>query len=138
MSTYANITLDPYDTIGPIGTIDLSGSYTYGTGSTYTIPSSSIFTSTGTGSSWLKPDTAVQLGTDGIIMKEGTDLKLGNVSLKDFIDRIEQRLALLTPNPELEKEWAELKELGDRYRALEKDIKEKMETWEILKRDDST
>jgi flagellar motility protein MotE (MotC chaperone) len=45
-------------------------------------------------------------------------------------------LALLTPNPELEKEWDELKELGDRYRELEKHITEKMKTWDILKRED--
>jgi hypothetical protein len=45
---------------------------------------------------------------------------------------VEQRLAILTPNPDLEKEWNELKQLGDQYRALEKHINEKMTTWNIL------
>jgi hypothetical protein len=76
------------------------------------------------------------LDRDGIQVTESADIKLGDVSLKDFINKIEQRLALLTPNPELEKEWGELKELGDRYRELEKQITEKMKTWDILKRED--
>ena len=49
------------------------------------------------------------------------------------IDALEQRLNIMVPNPELEKEWDELKELGDRYRALEKQCKEKGEMWAKLK-----
>ncbi len=144
MPTYnGNITLS--GSTNPLTTIDLSSAI-YGTGSTYTIgslpvgsTSASIYTSTGVNGTWgsiTSPDPAVKIDTDGIIIKEQGDIKLGNVSLKDFIERIEQRLALLSPNPELEKEWEELKELGDQYRALEKHIKEKMKTWEILKRED--
>jgi ribA/ribD-fused uncharacterized protein len=44
------------------------------------------------------------LDRDGIQVTESADIKLGAVSLKDFINKIEQRMALLTPNPELEKE----------------------------------
>ena len=39
----------------------------------------------------------------------------------------------MTPNPELEKEWDDLKKLGDRYRKLEKKCKEKAEVWNKLK-----
>lgn len=143
-SYHGNITLG--GSTDPVTTIDLSSAI-YGTGSTYTIgnlplgaSSASIYTSTGVNGTWgsitSPKDPAVKIDTDGIIIKEQADIKLGNVSLKDFIERIEQRLALLSPNPELEKEWEELKELGDQYRALEKHIKEKMKTWEILKRED--
>ncbi len=146
MPTYnGNITIGGLT--DPLTTIDLSSAI-YGTGSTYTIgtlplgtSSSSIFTSAGTNGTWSgygANDASVKIGTDGIHIKEQGDIKLGNVSLKDFIERIEQRLAILSPNPELEKEWAELKELGDQYRALEKHITEKMKTWEILNREDST
>ena len=37
-------------------------------------------------------------------------------------------------NEKLEEEWAELKELGDRYRELEEHIKAKMKTYEALKK----
>lgn len=83
-------------------------------------------------------DTTVDLGHHGINVKEGADIKIGNTSLGDFIRNVEQRLALLTPNPALEKEWEELKELGDRYRELEQHIKDKMKTWDILKREDNS
>lgn len=81
-------------------------------------------------------DAKIKLGTNGIELDEGCDLTIGNRSLKSFMTDIEQRLALLQVNPALEKEWAELKELGDKYRQLEKDIKEKMKTWDILSRND--
>ena len=92
--------------------------------------------SNGTWGGLYNDNTAITMGKDGIVMAESADIKLGNVSLKSFIDKIEQRLALLNPNPKLEKEWTELKELGDRYRELEKQITEKMKTWDILKRED--
>ena len=47
--------------------------------------------------------------------------------------RVEQRLAILTPDTRLEEEWAELKTLGDRYRELEKEIHDRMKTFDILK-----
>jgi hypothetical protein len=40
---------------------------------------------------------------------------------------------MLVPNPELEKEWDDLKKLGNRYRKLEKKCKEKAEMWNKLK-----
>jgi flagellar motility protein MotE (MotC chaperone) len=44
-------------------------------------------------------------------------------------------LAILKPNLELEEEFQELKELGDQYRALEVHIKEKMKTFDTLRRE---
>jgi flagellar motility protein MotE (MotC chaperone) len=46
---------------------------------------------------------------------------------------LEERLNILVPNFELEKEWNELKELGDKYRALEAKFKEQSKMWEKLK-----
>jgi len=54
--------------------------------------------------------------------------------LKDTIQNIEKRLAILHPNKELENSWEELKALGERYRELEKDILEKEKIWDILKK----
>ena len=64
---------------------------------------------------------------------EDADIKVNGRSLMDAIDALEQRLNILVPNPELEKEWDELRELGERYRELEKKCKEKGEMWKKLK-----
>lgn len=127
-----------------IGNLDISPSYTINTGGTYSI--TSPYNVTGVWSSTTNPyiggaigageNVSVSLGQDGIQVREHADIKLGDVSLKDFIKSIEERLAILIPNPKLENEWEELKELGIRYRALEQEIKDKMKTWDILSRDD--
>ena len=62
------------------------------------------------------------------------DIKLKGKSLSETLDKIEQRLAILHPNERLEAKWEKLKELGDMYRALEKDILEKEQIWDTLKR----
>jgi len=84
-------------------------------------------TSTVTASSTMPPMGNLSLPADG-------DIKFGNNSLKDFMESVSMRLALLVPNPKLEAEWEELKTLGEAYRALEKDLTEKSKTWDILKR----
>lgn len=61
------------------------------------------------------------------------DLDINGKSLKDWMEKVEERLNILTPNPELEKEWDELRRLGERYRKLEKKCKEKAEVWNKLK-----
>lgn len=60
------------------------------------------------------------------------DIEFNGESLLGMIKNIERRLNILKINPELESEWEELRLLGDQYRALEKQIKDKMKTWEIL------
>lgn len=64
---------------------------------------------------------------------ENADIEVNGKSLMKLLERFEQRLNLLTPNTELEAEWDELKELGDRYRELEQRCIEKAETWKKLK-----
>lgn len=80
-------------------------------------------------------DTAVNITPDGIFIKEGSDIKLGGHSLGDFIKSVEDRLAILKPNPELEEKWEQLKDLRRQYEALEKDILEKEKIMKILKED---
>jgi len=64
---------------------------------------------------------------------EDADIRVNGRSLMNAIDALEQRLNILVPNPELEAEWNELRELGERYRELEKKCKEKGEMWKKLK-----
>lgn len=68
------------------------------------------------------------------ITGEDADISMNGKSLKTWMEAVESRLAILEPNTKLEAEWAELKELGDRYRAMEKEIHDKMKTWDILKK----
>lgn len=62
------------------------------------------------------------------------DVLIGDVSLKNTLAEIQTRLNILQPNPNLEREWDELRELGDRYRALEKEILDKQHVWDALKK----
>jgi hypothetical protein len=72
--------------------------------------------------------------TDANLVIENGDVLIDNYSLLQVLKNIEERLALLTPNPELENDWKELKNLGNQYRELEKKILEKEKTWDILKK----
>ena len=60
------------------------------------------------------------------------DIEINGESLVGMLKQIEQRLNILKPNPDLEKDWEELRVLGDQYRKLEEEIQAKMKTWEKL------
>lgn len=62
------------------------------------------------------------------------DIKIGGGSLSERIDKIEQRLAILQPNPELESRWEQLKQLGEQYRRLEAELTEREYIFEQLKK----
>jgi hypothetical protein len=76
----------------------------------------------------------VEINTDGLTMKETCDIKIGDRSLKEFMDSVEQRLGILRPNPELEDKWENLKGLRKAYMDLEAEILEKEKMWNILKK----
>ena len=67
------------------------------------------------------------------IKGEDADLLINDKSLKTWMEKVEARLNILTPNPEMEKEWDQLRKLGERYRKLEKKCKEKSDMWNKLK-----
>lgn len=67
------------------------------------------------------------------IQGEDADLLINNKSLKTWMEKVEERLNILTPNPEMEAEWDQLRKLGERYRKLEKKCKEKSDMWNKLK-----
>ena len=88
------------------------------------------------------PYTTVALGTDynstPVSAKiqlngENADIEVNGWSLVQAVKSIEERLNLLQPNPKLESEWAELHELGEQYRKLEQQIKDKQATWDLLR-----
>ena len=65
---------------------------------------------------------------------ENADIDINGKSMKAWMEKVEERLNILTPNTELEKDWDELRRLGERYRKLEKKCKEKAKMWEELKK----
>ena len=64
---------------------------------------------------------------------ENADIIINGVSMSKRLDKICERLNILTPNATLEKEWDQLRELGEQYRALETKLKEQGDMWGKLK-----
>lgn len=57
-----------------------------------------------------------------------------NIEVQKRLDKIEERLAILKPNPELESRWDELRNLGEKYRQLEAELTAKESVWNTLKK----
>lgn len=133
-TSLSDYTSDINDVISISSTSGLTGasgtSYTWGANGTSAIDWSNLNTTIG---SWTtSPSTISQSGTMEL-RGENADIKVNGRSLMNAIEKLEERLNVLVPNPELEKEWDELRELGQRYRELEKKCKEKGEMWKKLK-----
>ena len=81
-------------------------------------------------------DYNMKVAQTGQIDIRGTDadIRINGKSMNRWMEQVEQRLNILTVNPELEKEWDELRRLGERYRKLEKKCQEKARMWEALKK----
>lgn len=62
------------------------------------------------------------------------DIKIKGKSLVDSLEKIEEKLAILRPNEQLEEKWEELRNLRKQYMELEKEIIEKEKMWDILKK----
>jgi len=60
------------------------------------------------------------------------DLEINGVSLSDTLAAINEKLAILVPNPALEQESAELAAIRQEYVTLEKKLLEKKLAWELL------
>jgi hypothetical protein len=100
-----------------------------GSGYTYTT------TGTGTSNPWIATGTNASntLSVHGDAEFDG-DVTVKGRSLAEFMDSVEQRLNVLRPNPALEAEWDQLRELGEQYRELERQLTEKSQMWATLKK----
>jgi hypothetical protein len=97
-----------------------------------------VLTSNGSSTGWATISADPNLQGNTLQVKGDAEFD-GEVTIKgkniaDMFAKIEERLAILHPNPELEDRWDELKELGKRYKELEAEIIEKEKVWAILKR----
>lgn len=105
----------------------ISNTYTYTTGAANVSPWATVSVD---GLTDLKPNT---LQVKGDAEFEG-DVKLQGKSLKDSLEKIEEKLAILHPNEELEEKWENLRGLRKMYMELEAEIIEKEKMWSILKK----
>ena len=101
--------------------------------------SGQALTSNGTNTGWAnitlaEPDIkGATLKVNGNADFEG-DVTIKGKNLTEMLEKIDERLAILHPNPELEDRWDELKELSKRYKELEAELIEKEKVWAILKK----
>jgi hypothetical protein len=109
-------------------------------GSNYVFDSNTITTSTGgyTSPTTTWGDNTLSISDKTLLVNGNSefngDVKIKGRSLTDFMNSLEQRLNILQINPALEKEWDQLRELGEQYRDLERQLTEKSEMWKTLKR----
>ena len=68
---------------------------------------------------WGSTSNSVKIDQDGIDLKEGADIKIGNRSLVKFMETLEERLAILQPDPEKLEQFAALKAAYEHYKLLE-------------------
>jgi len=112
-------------------TTSTSGAVLTSTGGSINYTNTMVGSSVWSNPSWTTPPTNLQVGGDADIHGK---LKVGGKDIIELLEKIEERLAILHINRELEDKWKDLKALGDQYRELEKEIIEKEKMWAILNR----
>jgi hypothetical protein len=120
------------DFSGTQSNVSLTSPYTVNLNALGQFPNSVFATaSTGIGSPWVQspPMVGPKITLDG----KDADIEINGVSLWTTMQEIANRLNIMQTNPELETEWAKLRELGDQYRKLEQHIKDKQATWDRIK-----
>ena len=117
--------------------ISVSNGYSIGTGTGIGYGHQNVVWTTNNtsaiGGIYANPALEVNQGGKVSLKGEGADIDINGKSLKTWMEKVEERLNILTPNTELEKDWDDLRRLGERYRKLEKKCKEKAEVWKKLK-----
>ena len=111
---------------GGIDTITLDSSSMYSS-NTITLPSSSYtigsassnYYTTGTGSYTLNNPPTVNITGTGIDMAAGTDISIDGKSLKTFMNKMEERLAILVPDPAKLEKFEALKKAYEHYKLME-------------------
>ena len=118
-------------------TVDLSSVYSsVSLTSPYTVSSginfpNAVYTTSTVNSPWVQspPMAGPKITREGA----DADIEINGVSLWATMQEISNRLNIMHVNPELETEWAELRELGEQYRKLEQHLRDKQATFDRLK-----
>jgi D-arabinose 1-dehydrogenase-like Zn-dependent alcohol dehydrogenase len=124
--TYGNITLNTHNNTGSV--------YTVGAGSNGT---SAI---DWTNSTWTTSPVTISQKATIDLKGEDADIVINGESLNETLKSIKEALRipsrLSNQNPELEKDWEELKAAREHYDRLLKEYKEKQQVWDTLKTED--
>ena len=118
-------------TIGPIDMSTLSTTitspiYTSGTSSIGNITINSAGSNysysapTWTASNTYNASNTVQINNNGMVLNESADIKIGDKSLKEFMLKMEERLAILVPDPKKLEQFEALKKAYEHYKLMEK------------------
>ena len=112
--------------LGPITSIGSSTSGSYISNGNY-----------GASPNWTTAPTTAPLTVNASgkidLQGESADITINGTSLLATLAALQERLNWMQPNTELEAEWDQLRELGDRYRELEQQCQEKSQMWAKLK-----
>ena len=108
---------------------DFGGGYTYHP-SPYVLPVSEDIATTNIFS--MSHDIDGKMRITG----EDADIEINGISLKDTLHNLQERMAILQPNPTLEAEFKELRDIRQKYIELERTLLEKKQMWETLNKDD--
>ncbi len=120
MNNFGSTTSTTTVSAGPYGVI----------GSGINFPNTIYTTGTATATPWITSNpTGAKIQLDG----DDADIRVNGWSLVDAVKRIEERLGLYQPNPELEAEWEDLRALGEQYKKLEQHIRDKQATFDRLR-----
>jgi hypothetical protein len=117
---YSMDTSLPLPSIPPIS--PLTGGIYGASGYTYTTNNTSVLTTGYSNTTWagLGASPKINITSNGIEMDEGADLKIGDVSLKTFMQQMSDRLAILQPDPKKLEKFEALKQAYEHYKLLEK------------------
>ena len=120
-----------YSYSGGVDTITIDTSNMYNS-NTITLPSTTInsgytigsaggnYYATGTSGIGINTSPSVNITSGGIDMAAGTDIKVDGKSLKEFMNKMEERLAILVPDPAKLEQFAALKKAYEHYKLMEK------------------
>mgnify|MGYP000474677632 CR=1 FL=1 len=107
-------------------TITLDPSYTYSSGDTsgvtVTMPdvSTDYDIDTNSGTFTIDTNTSDWLHDPSITVPEEADIKIGDRSLKTFMDTMEKRMAILQPDPKKLEKFEALQKAYEHYKHLER------------------
>lgn len=126
----------------PVWTTDAATDYIYTDGNmSVSLPATpypgTVTLTDGTTGPWTFTDTSLTAPNSSAKIKlqgENADIEINGKSLSTVLESLEQKLGILRVNPELEKDFEELKNIADLYRTKEKEFLEKRRVWEALKK----
>ena len=117
-----------YSYSGGVDTITIDTSNMYNS-NTITLPSTTInsgYTMSSAGGNYYATSTggyntssSVNITSGGIDMAAGTDITVDGKSLKEFMNKMEERLAILVPDPKKLEQFAALKKAYEHYKLME-------------------